>query len=77
MSASGFDPMAKDDAVMYFGCCGTRFGELAALFDVLAKRINEHDDLHKLATLGKDVAADYENMADCWREELEKGGFKQ
>jgi len=77
MSASGFDPMHKDDAVMWFRCCGERFGELAALFDAIAGRINKHDGLHKLATLGKDAAADYENMADCWREQLEKGGFQQ
>lgn len=45
MSASGFDPMHKDDAVMWFRCCGERFGELAALFDVIAGRINKQDDL--------------------------------
>lgn len=77
MSAPEFSTMHKDDAVGYFRCCSDRFGELAALFDAIAQRINEHDDLHKLATLSKDAAADYENMADCWREELDKGGFRQ
>ena len=77
MSDGEFLPMHKDDAVTWFRCCHERFGELAVLFDVLTQRIDEHDDLRKLATLGKDVASDYENMADCWREELEKGGFRQ
>ncbi len=49
-----------------------KFGELAAIFDILARHTTEQDDLHKLARLGKDVAQDYENQADCWREELEK-----
>lgn len=77
MSASGFDPMHKEDAVAFFACCSDRFGELAALFDVIAQRIDERDNLHKLATLGKEAARDYENFADCWSEQLEKGGFRK
>lgn len=77
MSAREFNPVAKDDVAMYFACCTERFGELSALFDAIARRIGEHDDLHKLAKLGKDVAADYENVTDCWREEVEKGGVRQ
>jgi hypothetical protein len=76
MSARDFQPVHMADAVGWFNACSDRFGELSALFDVLAKRIDKHDDLRKLATLGKDAAQDYENVADLWREELEKGGFR-
>ena len=73
----GFEPLHKDDAVALLEGCSDRFGELAALFGAIAFRIGEHDDLHKLATLGRDAANDYANMADCGREQLEKGGFRQ
>lgn len=77
MMAASFEPMGKDDAVTSFRCCHTRFGELAALFGAIAQRADKHSDLRKPATLGEDVAADYANLADCWREQLEKGGFRQ
>lgn len=77
MSESGFAPMHKDDAVKWFGACHERFGELAALLEVIARRCDKHSDLLKLARLGKEIASEYENMADAWREELQKGGFRQ
>ncbi len=77
MSTSGFDPMPKDDAVAYFGCCSDHFGELAALFDVIVRRTHEDEEIHKLARLGKNAASDSENTADAWREQLDKGGFRQ
>lgn len=60
------------NAVLYHRIACDKFGELAAIFDILARRLPEDDDLQKLARLGKDVAQDYEGQADCWREELEK-----
>jgi len=80
MSGNGFDPMHKEDAAAFFGSCFVRFGELAALFDAIRRLANDPCNavtLARLAMLGKDAAADYENMADCWREQLEKGGFRQ
>jgi hypothetical protein len=72
--------MHKDDAVAFFGSCFARFGELAALFDAIRILANDPRNavmLARLAMLGEDAASDYENMADCWREQLEKGGFQQ
>lgn len=77
MSEPGFKPMHKADAVRWFEACHERFGELAALLEVIAGRCDKHSDLRKLSRLGKEIASDYENMADCWREELQKGGFQQ
>lgn len=71
------DAVHKDDAVSYFKASSEKFAELAALFKVLMKNINEHDDNHALAKLGWGVALDWANLTDCWREELKEGGFRQ
>lgn len=73
---SGFAPMTEGDAKEYFSIARDKFGELAAIFDILACRTDEHDDLHKLARLGKGVAQDYENLAACWQDEVNKGGLR-
>ena len=73
---SNHSPMPKDDAVAYYRIASDKFGELYALFDAISKALPEHDKARKLATLGKDVAQDYENQADCWREQLQHGGCK-
>lgn len=69
-------PMDKDNAVLLFGVCSDKFGELCALFGAIQAGLDEHSALRKLATLGKDVAFDYENQADCWHEQLRDGGFE-
>ena len=76
----GFDPMPIEDAVMYYEIASDKFGELAALFGALKQRLGEHGELyelHKLDRMGVDVATDYENQVDCWREQLKEGGFKK
>lgn len=77
MSDGDFRPMPKNDAVAWFRCCSECFGELAALFDAIRRQCATGTDLDKLCALGAEVASDHENMADCWREELEQGGFLQ
>lgn len=74
--AKPFEPMPHDEAVMLFGIASDKFGALYALFTAIAKELPEYGELRKLANLGKDVAQDYENQADCWREQLQHGGFK-
>lgn len=59
------------DMALHLRVASDKFGELAAIFDIIERRTDEQDDLHKLARLGKDVAQDYEEQAACWREKLE------
>ncbi len=73
-----FNPLHVGDVAAFLRSASDRFGELAALFDVLSQRlhVDEQDDLRKLARLGKDVAFDYENTFDSFREQVEKGGVR-
>lgn len=61
------------NAAMYCSIASNKFGELAELFDVIRKEVDERSRLFRLANLGYDVARDYENQADCWREDMEGG----
>lgn len=73
MSAA-HNPMPVTDAAAFFGCCAKHFGQLAAIF----KAINDDPDagphLTALAGAGLYLAADLENTADCWREQIEESG---
>lgn len=73
----GFTPIHREDVAVFFHCASDTFGQLAALFDAIGRQLNEHDELHKLAMLGRDVAQDYENITNCWGEQAEKGGVTQ
>lgn len=70
----GFDPIHREDVAAFFQCSSDKFGQLAALFNAIAGKLNELDQAHALAKLGYSVAQDFENMTDCWRENAEKGG---
>jgi hypothetical protein len=68
-------PMHEDEVVALFRCASERFGELAALFAVLSQRLGQQGlDEFKLATLGRDAAADYENLCGCWSEQVDESG---
>lgn len=69
--------MTQDVVATNLGIASEKFGELAALFDAIAKELPEDDSARKLATLGKFVAQDYEEQAGCWKEWVEGVGIRQ
>lgn len=68
-------PMHVEDAAGFFAACSDKFGELAALFRAIQKSDDQHER-GQLTELGRDVAVDFENMADCWSEEIRRGGVR-
>lgn len=70
------NPTHVDDVVGYFNACSDTFGQLAALLKVIEKEMTGDSDLRKLAGLGHYMATDYENIADCWREEIKTNGVR-
>ncbi len=65
-----------DDVAGYFNCCSDTFGQLAAILKAIEKDLPEYGDLRKLAGAGVYLATDFENMADCWREEVKAKGVR-
>lgn len=57
-------------AAEYLACCSDTFGNLAAILKTIIKEAPEHSDIRKLAGAGLMISEDYENLADCWREEV-------
>lgn len=73
-STHGATPIAE--VVSYLRCSADTFGQLAAIFRTIESREGEYSDLRKLAGVGHYLAEDFANLADGWREEVEKGGIR-
>lgn len=61
-----------DDIALYFGVCSDVFGQLAATIKVIERDVNEHSDIKKMLTMCFNLASDFENNADCYREDVER-----
>jgi hypothetical protein len=66
--------LAHDDVVAFLNSCSNTFGQLAAILKTIEKEAPEFSDLRKLAGAGHSIASDFENVADCWREEVKTNG---
>lgn len=76
-----FSAMHREDIAGSLAASSDRFGELAALFDAIHSQLVDFvgGDLTRalqLCALGKYAAEDFENLADVWREWVEKGGVR-
>lgn len=54
----------------YLNDCSNTFGQLQSIFNAIIRSVDKDSDAAKLAGAGLHVANDYENAADCWREEI-------
>jgi hypothetical protein len=62
------------DVESYLDACSGTFGKLAAVLRMIEREAPKHSDARKLAGAGLKIAADYANLADCWREEVARAG---
>jgi hypothetical protein len=69
-------PSSNDDVVSYLKCCSDTFGQLEAILNTIKQKSETSSEIHKLADAGVYIAGDYENLADSWREEVEKVGVR-
>lgn len=69
-------PTHRDEVARYLETCSDVFGQLAALARAIETQSENHSDLKKLAGVAYYLAYDYENMADCWREEIKENGVR-
>lgn len=69
-------PTHVDDVVEYLNSCSDAFGQIAAILKAIEGDAPEYSDLRKLAGAGHYLANDFENIADCWREEIKKKGVR-
>lgn len=67
-------PIHADDIEASFEGCSNVFGHLEAIFAAIEKESEEFSHIRKLASAGRKLAGDYENMADVWREEVKNYG---
>lgn len=71
-------PTPVCDVVSYFSCCSDTFGQLAAILDSIERGAGSipASEIKKLAQAGSYLADHFENIADCWREEVEKNSVR-
>ena len=66
----------QGDIALCFGVCSDVFGQLAALIRVIERDVPEHGDTKKLLAMCANLAEDFENATDLYREEVEKNGVQ-
>lgn len=74
--ATNLSAHGEDIASSYLESCSDAFGHLAAISRAIERLANEHPDLRKLAGAAYYLADEFENLADCWREEVIKNGTR-
>lgn len=62
------------DVVMYLKCCSDSFGQLDSIIKVIEDQSTEFSEVRKLAGAASYIASNFENLSDCWREEIQKKG---
>lgn len=59
----------SEDVASSFDSCSNAFGHISAILNTIQKQAADHSDIKKLAGAALYISRDYENLADCWRED--------
>ena len=69
-------PTHREDIAAYFASCSDAFGRLAALAKTIEAQAPNCSDLKKLAGAAYYIANDFENTANCWRDDVSTYGVR-
>lgn len=70
-------PIHLDDVVSYLASCSEAFGHLDAILAAVEQHPECSPHIKSLAGAGRYIAQDFDNYADCRREEVKANGVRE